>query len=152
MTRLAFLSSGEQQKFDSPPTFTKDQRPAYFIVSDEIRRTLSNLRSDTHKIGFLLQLGYFKSAGKFYVPAQFRHKDIKYVKQLLNITADPDFDDYDPSRVIRHRKRILQLLRNVSRYSIPALFYLSCLTLLRVGKLTVDDSVASLQSSVTGLI
>ncbi|MCP4936347.1 MAG: Tn3 family transposase [bacterium] len=110
MTRLAFLSPSEKRKFDSPPTFTKDQRPAYFIVTDEIRRTLSNLHTATHKIGFLLQLGYFRSAGKFYVPTQFRHKDIKYVKQLLNITADPDFDDYAPSRVIRHRKRILQLL------------------------------------------
>jgi TnpA family transposase len=110
MTRLAFLSPSEKRQFDFPPVFDKEQRPAYFIVSDEIRRTLSNLQTVTHKIGFLLQLGYFKSAGKFYVPSMFRSKDIKYVKQLLSITVDPDFDNYDPSRVVRHRARILHLL------------------------------------------
>tara|TARA_A100001391_G_scaffold85517_1_gene55942 strand:+ start:4830 stop:7877 length:3048 start_codon:yes stop_codon:yes gene_type:complete len=110
MTRLAFLSTAEKRKFDCPPIFTKDQRPAYFVVTEDIKRTLSNLRSATYKVGFLLQLGYFKHSGKFYVPTAFRRKDINYVKQALNITEDIDLDRYDPSRLVRHRSRILALL------------------------------------------
>lgn len=110
MTQLVFLSPTEKRKFDSPPVLTKDQRPAYFVVSDNIKRTLSQLRSNTHKVGFLLQLGYFKSAGKFFAPGQFRRRDVNYVKQLLGITDDVHFNHYDSSRLARHRVRILQLL------------------------------------------
>ena len=66
MTQLHFLSAAEKRKFDLPPVFTHEQRPAYFIVTDDIRRTLSALRSDTNKIGFLLQLGYFRHSGRFF--------------------------------------------------------------------------------------
>ena len=110
MTRLVFLSPTEKRKFDSPPTLTKDQRPAYFVVSEDIKRTLSKLRSPTYKVGFLLQLGYFKHSGKFYVPSAFRRRDINYVKQTLNISEPIDLDRYDPSRLVRHRSRILALL------------------------------------------
>ena len=110
MTRLVFLSPTEKRKFDSPPTLTKDQRPAYFVVSEDIKRTLSKVRSPTYKVGFLLQLGYFKHSGKFYVPTAFRRRDINYVKQTLNITEPIDLDHYDPSRLVLHRSRILALL------------------------------------------
>ncbi len=110
MTRLVFLSPNEKRKFDSPPTFNKEQRPAYFVVSDDIRRTLSNLHTTTNKVGFLLQLGYFKNAGKFFVPTMFRRKDINFVKQLLNITEDIDFGHYPPARMVQHRSRIMELL------------------------------------------
>ncbi len=42
MTRLAFLSQSVKRQFDSPPVLNKEQRPAYFLISDDIRRTLSN--------------------------------------------------------------------------------------------------------------
>ncbi len=110
MTRLVFLSSTEKRKFDSPPIFTKEQRPAYFVVTENIRRTLGNLRTNTNKIGFLLQLGYFKHSGKFFVPTAFRQRDINYVKQLLNITEEVDFTRYPPARIVKHRSRILEIM------------------------------------------
>lgn len=110
MTRLVFLSPADRRKFDTPPSFVKEQRPAYFTVPDNMKRTLSSLRTPTHKVGFLLQLGYFKSCGKFFVPTQFRTRDVNYVKHLLNIGDDVDFNEYEPSRISRHRSRILQLM------------------------------------------
>ncbi len=110
MTRLVFLSSTEKRKFDSPPIFTKEQRPAYFVVTENIRRTLGSLRTNTNKIGFLLQLGYFKHSGKFFVPTAFRQRDVNYVKQLLNITEEVDFIRYPPARIVKHRSRILELM------------------------------------------
>jgi hypothetical protein len=110
MPRLAFLPPTEKRNFDSPPVLTKEQRPAYFVVTEDIRKTLSGLRTVTNKVGFLLQLGYFKHSGKFFVPASYRSRDINYVKRLLNITEDIDLDDYPPARMVQHRSRILALM------------------------------------------
>jgi len=101
MTQLVFLSAAEKRQFDSPPVFTKAQRPAYFAVTDDIRRTLGALRTGTNKVGFLLQLGYFKHkhSGKFFAPNSFRQRDIKYLKQQLQITEALDFTQYPPARV-----------------------------------------------------
>ena len=110
MTQLVFLSPSEKRKFDSPPVFKKAQRPAYFVVTDDIRRTLSALRTATNKVGFLLQLGYFRKSGKFFAPNTFRPRDIKYLKEQLQITERLDFSDYPPARVKQQRGRILELL------------------------------------------
>jgi hypothetical protein len=110
MTQLHFLSAAEKRKFDFPPVFTHKQRPAYFIVTDDIRRTLSALRSDTNKIGFLLQLGYFKHSGKFFEKHTFRQRDIKYLKKQFKIAETIDLAQYSPSRMAQHQIRIRELL------------------------------------------
>ncbi len=110
MSRLSFLSSAEKRKFDSPPVLTKAQRPAYFVVTDDIRRTLGQLRTATNKVEFLLQLGYFKHSGKFFVPETYRRRDINYVKSLLHIKEDIDLKHYPPARTAQHRARILELM------------------------------------------
>lgn len=110
MTQLVFLSTSEKRQFDSPPVFTKVQRMAYFVVTDDIRKTMGNLRTPTNKIGFLLQLGYFKHSGKFFEKSAFRQRDIKFLKQLLNITDAVDLTEYLPSRMTNHQSRILGLL------------------------------------------
>jgi TnpA family transposase len=110
MTQLHFLPAAEKRKFDLPPVFTHKQRPAYFIVTDDIRRTLSALRSDTNKIGFLLQLGYFKHSGKFFEKHAFRQRDIKYLKKQFHIAETIDLAQYSPSRMAQHQFRIRELL------------------------------------------
>ena len=110
MTQLIFLSPTEKRAFDSPPVLNKAQRPAYFVVTDDIRRTLSALRTATNKVGFLLQLGYFKHSGKFFAASTFRSRDIKYLKDQLQIVEKIEFSDYPPARVKQQRVRILKLL------------------------------------------
>lgn len=110
MTQLNFLNASQRRAFDTPPTLTRAQRNAYFAVTDEIRRTIGALRTPVNKAGFLLQLGYFKHAGKFFEKSTFRQRDIKFVKQQLAISEPLDFDAYDSSRVSRHQARILSLL------------------------------------------
>ena len=110
MTQLVFLSPAEKRQFDSPPVLTKAQRPAYFTVTEDIRRTLGALRTATNKVGFLLQLGYFKHSGKFFAPNTFRLRDIRYLKQQLKITETLDFTHYPQARVKQQRVRILSLL------------------------------------------
>jgi len=107
MTRLAFLSPREKRLFDSPPTLNKRNRPAYFTVTSDVRKTLSALKTPATKVGFLLELGYFEYCAKFFAPEQFRARDIQYVKQLLHLTQDVDLAEY---RSARYRTRILAVL------------------------------------------
>lgn len=110
MTQLVFLSTAEKRQFDAPPVLTKTQRPAYFAVTDDIRKTMGGLRTTTNKVGFLLQLGYFKHSGKFFEKSAFRTRDVKFVRQLLNITDSIDLAEYLPSRMTHHQSRILELV------------------------------------------
>jgi len=110
MTQLVFLTSAEKRQFDSPPVFTKNQRPAYFAITDDIRRTLGALRTAKNRVSFLLQLGYFKQSGKFFPPSTFRAQDINYLKQQLNINESMDFKQYPQARVKHQRERILTLM------------------------------------------
>ncbi len=110
MTQLVFLSTAEKRQFDAPPVFSKDQRPAYFAVTDNIRKTMGGLRTTTNKVGFLLQLGYFKHSGKFFEKSAFRSRDIKFVQNLLNISDSIDLAGYLLSRMTNHQSRILELV------------------------------------------
>ena len=58
----------------------------------------------------LRQLGYFRKSGKFFAPNTFCQRDIKYLKERLQITEILDFTDYPPARVKQQRARILELL------------------------------------------
>jgi len=110
MTRLVFLSPSERRQFDLPPLFTHEQRPAWFVITQDVHRTLSALRTPLTKVSFILQLGYFRHSGKFFAVNSFRKRDIKYVRQLLNVRIALDLDQLPEARIQRQRIRILQLL------------------------------------------
>ncbi len=111
MTKLAILTSHERQRFDSPPTFNADERAIYFALTNPLLKIIDNLRTTTNKVGFMLQLGYFKSQGKFYTADQFRPQDIDYIVKLLGLNADElELDTYRNKIPQDHRKKILTLL------------------------------------------
>ncbi len=109
MTILSVLSSYEQKQFDSPPDFNTQQRRISFVNDNS--EIISGLRKSTHKIGFILQLGYFRANGKFFAPNKFRVKDIEYVTKLLNLKSGAiNFDTYHTRILHEHRIKILTLL------------------------------------------
>ncbi len=77
-------------------------------INSDIIYLLESLRTTTNKVGFLLQLGYFRSHGKFYPAHQFRQQDIHFVLKLLRLDAsDLDFEKYQKRIPALHRKKIL---------------------------------------------
>jgi hypothetical protein len=46
------------------------------------------MRTPTNKVGFVLQLGYFKANGKFFTAEQFCEHDIVYIAKMLEISPD----------------------------------------------------------------
>ncbi len=112
MTKLVILSPAEKKRFDSPPKFSTDEQAIYFSLNIDLLSMLDKLRTVTNKVGFLLQLGYFKSHGKFYTANQFRKQDIDYVIKLLNLNvAQLDFSLYQKRTPATHRKKILTYLQ-----------------------------------------
>ena len=105
MTKPSLLSTAEQYQFDSPPIFEDKARHIYFSLNHENSTILQKLRLATTKVGFILQLGYFKANGKFYTPQQFRKDDIKYVCKMLGVSIEKiDFTSYQKKILIGHRK------------------------------------------------
>ena len=106
MTKLVILSPSERKRFDAPPKFNADDRALYFSLSNHELKLIEELRSVANKIGFILQLGYFKANGKFFTIEQFRRPDIDYVVNLLGILpVNAGLSSYKQRIAIDHRKR-----------------------------------------------
>lgn len=111
MTKLSILSTLEQRQFDSPPKFSTDNRPLHFSLTKHDLMLIEKIRLPTNKVGFLLQLGYFKANGKFFTVEQFRPKDAEYVARMLSISNDNiNLISYKNKTPTDHRKQILALL------------------------------------------
>ena len=110
MTKLAILTPNEQRIFDRPPKFQKIDRPSYFALTSDIRRLgFNKLRSPVNRVGFILQLGYFRASGKFFVAEDFRKRDIQYVCKMLEIDVPVDVSSYSETSRKNHRDTILEL-------------------------------------------
>lgn len=83
MTQLTVLTNAERNKFDSPPKFNAQERMLYFSLAQNDLAIVDELRSPSTKVGFVLQLGYFRSHAKFYTAEQFRQADLAYVVKML---------------------------------------------------------------------
>jgi hypothetical protein len=97
MPRMNILNAVEREAFELPPVFNSFQRKQYFDFPGELRRLAGNLRTPTHRLGFLLSAGYFKAVKRFFQPNTFHRRDFAYVARQLEI-GDPTFDfaDYNP--------------------------------------------------------
>ena len=61
MALLEILTPNEQKLFDSPPQFlSTEDRKNYFKLDEGLSHIVNDLRGKTNKIGFILQLGYFR--------------------------------------------------------------------------------------------
>lgn len=107
MTRLATLSKAEQREFELPPKFSKNERILYFDVNSYTRKVISRMEANA-RVGFILQLGYFKANARFYPVSQFRKRDVQSDSTSFN-NGEFNATEYDRS-VSRHRVKILQLL------------------------------------------
>lgn len=85
MAKLHILSKAERKAFSSPPVFTLDEKQHYFHINTSTKTIVNDIRSTTNKIGFILQLGYFKHTVRFFMANQFYKQDITFVAKSLNI-------------------------------------------------------------------
>ena len=85
MTNLIILSAEEAQVFESPPRFTYEERKHFFTLLEWARPLAAKLATPTSKIGFILQLGYFRATNKFYTKDLFYPEDSAFVQKRIGI-------------------------------------------------------------------
>jgi TnpA family transposase len=107
MSRISILSQYEIKKLDNPPLFNDSERGDYFIIPPSVQSILGNLTKGGNKVGFVLQLGYFRASNKFY--NKFHQGDVAYVAGKLGLS---NFNIEYADRTRRnHRQEILKLLK-----------------------------------------
>ena len=112
MALLEILTPNEQKLFDAPPQFLSlDDRKNYFKLDEGLNAIVNDLRGTTNKTGFILQLGYFKWAGRFFPLKSFNKRDFNFIVRQFNFsTNDLNMENYNPSSYRRHQELILEYL------------------------------------------
>ena len=110
-THLKILSQRDMKVFDFPPEFTGDERKRFFNLSKKTYKLLESLRTPMNKMGFVLQLGYFKAVNKFFIAQKFHQGDVEFVARKLEIPIEKiDFKKYVKATFERHQDIILENL------------------------------------------
>ena len=110
-TLISILSPVDKKVFESPPVFSDEERIVFFEPERWALALLETLRGPTNKVGFVLQLGYFRAANKFFVTKQFHLHDIEFVAQILGLPAtELHLESYTGTTFERHRAIILDHL------------------------------------------
>ncbi len=155
-THLKIISNKEILAFDTPPKFSGEQRKIFFSIPVWARETLTSFRTQTNKVGFVLQLGYFKAVNKFFVANRFHQNDIEFIARRLEIPLkDICLAEYKERSFGRHQEIILKNLGNrkfdenakkllieealslCSKQTKPRLMFLSLVDFLRQKKIEV---------------
>jgi hypothetical protein len=84
---LPLLQSYEKKEFETPPLLTASKRQYYFELTPWSRKIVSSLYTPDNKIGFILQLGYFRRTNRFFTPRLFHFMDIEYVAVSLKVNV-----------------------------------------------------------------
>jgi uncharacterized protein DUF4158 len=124
MTTLNILSKEEIERFESPPWFTAEERKHFFTLPDWAENTVKKFATPASKIGFILQLGYFRATNMFYPKNLFCPQDIEFVQKRLGFEDIWRETEYSVRMMQRHRLLILTKLnyKVFSPGATPALF------------------------------
>lgn len=109
MRLIEVLPDYEAKRFSRPPVMTSDDRKKYFKIDDSIHASIEKTKQPDNKVGLLVQYGYFKLCGKFFMTKAFKPADIKAAAKKLGITASNDFvEKYKDRTRQKHRVKILE--------------------------------------------
>lgn len=104
---LPLLDAALRREFDRPPLFNPTQRRLFFTLPEWANQVLATLVAPHSRGGFILQVGYFKAAGRFFLPDRFLAADQAYVGQRYEL-GEVDWTAYEKVTRFHHRQLILQ--------------------------------------------
>jgi len=160
-THIKILGQQDIQDFDAVPELNGEDRKKFFYIPIWAKEILENLRTPVNKVGFILQLGYFKADNKFFSSKSFNPKDVEFVSEKLQIPlSSTDLSGYLGSTSERHQEIILNNLgwskfdegaKNIlaqeaailcSKQTKPRLMFISLVEFLRYKKIEVPTYYA----------
>ena len=108
MARVQILSKEEQIIFPSTPKFNFSQKEYYFKLPEALQEFSTTLRGSSNRVYFSLLYGYYRANNIFYDSQKFRHDDILFIKEKLNLGTN--IDSFMLSQ--RHIRRYKQIRLN----------------------------------------
>ena len=116
-THLKILNGTDIKAFDLPPEFNTEERKRFFDLPQWADAEVHACRTFINKVGFILQLGYFRAANRFFVANKFHTKDVEYIcNKLLLPLEGITFKKYIKGTFERHQEIILEKL-GVSKFN-----------------------------------
>jgi len=105
MARMKIFNALEEEAFESPPVFNREERKQFFSLPLMFGAVV--LRTPTNRVCFLAAAGYFKARHKFFA-RQFHQADIDYIAHHIGENpADVHTDEYSKFASARHQRVIL---------------------------------------------
>lgn len=106
---LKILSQQDITVFEFPPEFNADERKRFFDLPKWALKLIESFKIPTNKVGFVLQLGYFKAINRFFVARKFHKQDIEFVSSRLQILPEKIYlEKYIEATFVRHQEIILE--------------------------------------------
>ncbi|MCP3925214.1 MAG: Tn3 family transposase [Desulfobacterales bacterium] len=107
-TYIKILNSNDSKVFENPPQFSGEERKNFFYLPNWATGLVENFRTPTNQVGFILQFGYFKATGRFFIARKFHQNDIEFIANRLDIQFDKlDLGNYTTRSFLRHQEIIL---------------------------------------------
>ncbi len=108
-THLKILSQQDIMVFEFPPEFNSEERKRFFDLPKRTLELIESIKTPTNKVGFVLQLGYFKAVNRFFVAKKFHKQDIEFVSRQLQFSSDGIYlEKYIEATFVRHQEIILE--------------------------------------------
>jgi TnpA family transposase len=108
MPRKNYLNSEARQKFDYPPVLTPEQKLIFLKTPDWATEYVKTLQTPSNKVGFLLQVGYFRIVSRFFVSSRFHQNDVDFVSERISLDVNAvHMSEYEGRTTLRHREDIL---------------------------------------------
>lgn len=109
MPRKEYLSQEARQRFDWPPILSAEQKLIFLQAPLWAHEYVRQLQTPSNKVGFLLQVGYFRIVSKFFVPGRFLQDDVDFVTDKISVDVNAvEMADYEGNTARRHQKDILE--------------------------------------------
>jgi hypothetical protein len=77
------LNGSDRKAFEVPPVFTEDKRTTYFNPPQWTAEFISTLRAPSSITGFVLMMGYFRAANRFFGSDKFHKTDVDFVAKAF---------------------------------------------------------------------
>jgi len=109
MPRKEYLAQEARQRFDWPPILSAEQKLIFLQAPSWANEYVRQLQTPSNKVGFLLQVGYFRIVSRFFVPGRFLQDDVDFVTDKISVDVNAvEMADYEGNTARRHQKDILE--------------------------------------------
>lgn len=108
MPRKEYITWEARQKFDHPPILNPEQKLIFLKAPEWATEYVRTLQTPSNKVGFLLQVGYFRIVSRFFVSSRYHQSDVDFVAERISIDVNAvQMSDYEGRTALRHREDIL---------------------------------------------